>query len=92
MAKKKKSGDGEKSEKPATPVVIAKVTFERVGPVPPGGVMLAPAAPAAKPGTKAPATKAPATKAPATGTPATKAPATKAPATKAPAATTPAKK
>ncbi|MGC4049365.1 MAG: peptidylprolyl isomerase [Paludibaculum sp.] len=74
-------------DKPATPVVIAKVTFERVGPVPPGGVMLAPAAPAAKP-----ATKAPATKAPATGTPATKAPATKAPATKAPAATTPAKK
>jgi cyclophilin family peptidyl-prolyl cis-trans isomerase len=79
-------------DKPSTPVVIAKVTFERVGPVPPGGVMLAPAAPAARPATKAPATKAPATKAPATGTPATKAPATKAPATKAPAATTPAKK
>ncbi len=58
-------------DKPATPVIMSKVTFERVGPVPPGGIVLAPAAPAAKPATKAPAT----------GTPATKAPATKAPAT-----------
>ncbi len=79
-------------EKPVTPVVMSKVTFERVGPVPPGGVLLGPATPAAKPATKAPATKAPATGTPATKAPATKAPATKAPATKAPAAATPAKK
>jgi len=69
-----------KGDKPATPVIIAKVTFERVGPAPAGGIVLTPAAPA-KPATKAPATKAPATKAPATSAPATKAPATKAPAT-----------
>ncbi|WP_321478295.1 peptidylprolyl isomerase [uncultured Paludibaculum sp.] len=68
-------------DKPSPAVVIAKVTFERVGPVPPGGIVLAPV-PAARPATKAPATKAPATKAPATKAPATKAPATKAPAKK----------
>ncbi len=80
------------NDKPATPVIISKVTFERVGPVPPNGIIL--------PAAKAPVTKAPATKAPATKAPATKAPATTTPAakpatsttTKAPAATTPAKK
>jgi peptidyl-prolyl cis-trans isomerase A (cyclophilin A) len=78
--------DGPRETSPMTPVLMSKVTFERVGPVPPGGVVLGPAAAAAKPGvSKAPATKAPATKAPATKAPAA---ATKAPAaaTKAPAA------
>lgn len=81
-------------DKPATPVIISKVTFERVGPVPAGGIVL-PAA--AKPVTKAaPKAAAPATKAPAKAAApaATKAPAKApgtTPATKAPAAT-PAKK
>ncbi|HEY3444215.1 MAG TPA: peptidylprolyl isomerase [Paludibaculum sp.] len=43
-------------DKPNVPVVISKVTFERVGPVPAGGVVLAPAPAPAKPAaTKAPA-------------------------------------
>lgn len=42
-------------DKPTTPVVMTKVTIERVGPVPEGGIVLTPPAkPAAK---KAPATK-----------------------------------
>jgi cyclophilin family peptidyl-prolyl cis-trans isomerase len=65
-------------DKPATPVVLAKVTFERVGPVPPGGIVIGPAVPAAKPASKA-APKA----APKAAAPAAKAPA----ATKAPAST-----
>jgi peptidyl-prolyl cis-trans isomerase A (cyclophilin A) len=36
------------NNKPLTPVVIQKVTFERVGPVPPGGIVLPAAAPAKK--------------------------------------------
>ncbi len=47
-------------DKPSVPVIMSKVTFERVGPLPAGGIVLAPAA-APKPATtkKAPA-KAPA--------------------------------
>lgn len=52
-------------ERPTTPVVISKVTFERVGPAPPGGIVLGPAPRAV---TKAPAKKAPA-KAPAKAAP-----------------------
>jgi peptidyl-prolyl cis-trans isomerase A (cyclophilin A) len=68
------------ADKPNTPVVIKSITFQRVGPVPPGGIVLTPAPAAAKPAT-APAK-------PATAPAKTAAPATKAPAT----TTTPAKK
>jgi peptidyl-prolyl cis-trans isomerase A (cyclophilin A) len=77
-------------DKPATPVIMSKVTFERVGPVPAGGIVLAPAA-AAKPVTKAAPKAAPkaaapaATKAPAKAPATTPAAKTAAPATKAPA-------
>jgi hypothetical protein len=55
-------------DKPTTPVVIHKMTFERVGAVPPGGIVLA-ATPAAKPAAGA-AAKAPAKAAPAKAAPA----------------------
>jgi peptidyl-prolyl cis-trans isomerase A (cyclophilin A) len=55
-------------DKPTTPVVIQKMTFERVGAVPPGGIVLA-ATPAAKPAAGA-AAKAPAKAAPAKAAPA----------------------
>ncbi len=78
--------------RPNTPVKLVKITFERVGPVPPNAPEGAPpakkGAPAVKKSTTAPATKAPATKAPVTKAPATKAPVTP-PATK---SATPAKK
>jgi peptidyl-prolyl cis-trans isomerase A (cyclophilin A) len=75
-------------DKPSVPVIMSKVTFERVGPVPAGGIVLAPAA-APKPAAAKPAaTKAPATKAPAKAPAKAAAPAA---ATKAPAkAATPA--
>ncbi len=56
------------NNKPVTPVIIQRLTFERVGAVPPGGIVLpaktAPATKKAAPKTGAPATKstAPATK------------------------------
>jgi len=62
------------NNKPVTPVIIQKLTFERVGAVPPGGIVLPPArpttttkkaAPAAAPKTAAPATKSTTTAAPA---------------------------
>lgn len=53
------------NDKPSTPVVMTKVTLERVGPAPAGGIVLRPAA--------APARKAPDAKAPARKTPAPKA-------------------
>lgn len=81
---------GPQGSTPNTPVLMSKVTFERVGPVPPGGVVLGPAPAAARPAaTKAPgtgATKAPAAPAAKAQAAATKAPA--APVTKAPAAAT----
>ncbi|MBI4891946.1 MAG: peptidylprolyl isomerase [Acidobacteria bacterium] len=75
------------NDKPVTPVIMSKVTFERVGPVPPNGVVLPAAAPAKPAATKAPATTAPATKAPAAKAPAAAAPAAKT-TTAAPAAKT----
>jgi cyclophilin family peptidyl-prolyl cis-trans isomerase len=57
-------------DKPATPVVIAKVSFERVGAVPAGGIVLAPVAPAVRPAAKAAPKAAVATKAPAAAKPA----------------------
>jgi peptidyl-prolyl cis-trans isomerase A (cyclophilin A) len=48
-------------DKPTVPIIMSKVTFERVGPVPAGGVVLAPTPAAAKPAAAKPAaTKAPA--------------------------------
>jgi len=56
-------------DKPSVPVIMSKVTFERVGPVPAGGIVLTPTPAPAKPAAPKPAaTKAPApaaTKAPA---------------------------
>ncbi len=78
------------NDKPNVPVIMSKVTFERVGPVPAGGIVLTPAPAPAKPAiTKAPVTKAPVTKAPVTKAPATKAPAKAAAPAAAPAKTAP---
>lgn len=61
------------NNKPVTPVVIQKITFERVGPVPPGGIELAAPAKPAAPAKKAAPAAAPAKKAaPAPATPAKK--------------------
>lgn len=75
IARVPRDGEG----RPNTPVKLVKITFERVGPVPPnapeGGAPppVKKAVPAVKKTVTTPATKAPVTKAPATKAPATKA-------------------